>query len=278
MTMNAMGIHKYLRMARAFTLAWVLLACFAPAAAQASASQVAVDGQQHGIVIPVLNYHSIGVEPGNTYVLHPDMFARQMDYFAAHHYTPLTLHDFVRIIEKKQPSPERPVLLTFDDGYANNAEVALPILQRHRFPATLFLSPGFIGQPGYLSWPQVQELSAAGWDIAPHGLTHPHLTQLSVEQQREEITESRRRIEQALGKSVDVFAYPFGEYNEETLKILKEAAYRYAFTTKEGYASSNQSPYELSRIVVHGEDDFATWVQKLTASLVSLINLISFVG
>lgn len=264
------------RLALVFALTLLLLACFVPAAARASTSQVAADEQQHGIAIPVLNYHSIGVEPGNTYVLHPDMFARQMDYLAAHHYTPLTLGEFARIIEKKQPSPERPVLLTFDDGYANNAEVAMPILQRHGFPATLFLSPGFIGQPGYLSWSQVQELSAAGWDIAPHGLTHPHLPQLSIEQQREEITESRRSIEQALGKSADVFAYPFGEYNEDTLKILKEAAYRYAFTTKEGYASSNQSPYELSRIVVHGEDDFATWIQKLSANKSSRLNSFPF--
>ncbi|MDQ0875573.1 peptidoglycan/xylan/chitin deacetylase (PgdA/CDA1 family) [Paenibacillus sp. V4I3] len=268
--MNDMWINKYLRIVRmyspVFVLAGFILGCFAPAATRASASRAAADEQQHGIAIPVLNYHSIGVEPGNTYVLHPDKFARQMDYLASHHYTALTLGDFARIIEKKQPSPERPVLLTFDDGYANNAEVAMPILQRHGFPATLFLSPGFIGQPGYLSWPQVQKLSAAGWDIAPHGMTHPHLPRLSIEQQREEITESRRRIEQALGKSANVFAYPYGEYNEDTLKILQEEAYSYAFTTKEGYASSNQSPYELSRIVVHGEDDFATWVQKLLYS------------
>ncbi|WP_246320961.1 polysaccharide deacetylase family protein [Paenibacillus germinis] len=261
-----MKTNKYLRIVRMLAISWLFLAYFVPAATRASASQVAADEQQHGIAVPVLNYHSIGVEPGNTYVLHPDMFARQMDYLAAHHYTPLTLGDFARIIEKKQPSPERPVLLTFDDGYANNAEVAMPILQRHGFPATLFLSPGFIGQPGYLSWPQVQELSAAGWDIAPHSMTHPHLPQLSIEQQREEITESRRRIEHALGKSADVFAYPFGEYNEDTLKILKEEAFRYAFTTKEGYATPNQSPYELSRIVVRSEDDFATWVQKLSNS------------
>ena len=182
-----------------------MLACFTPAATRASVSPAAADEQQHGIAIPVLNYHSIGVEPGNTYVLHPDKFARQMDYLAAHHYTPLTLDDFARILEKKQPSPERPVLLTFDDGYANNAEVAMPILQRHGFPATLFLSPGFIGRPGYLSWPQVQELSAAGWDIAPHSMTHPHLPQLSIEQQREEITESRRRIEQAAWKECRCF-------------------------------------------------------------------------
>ncbi|MGO4272787.1 polysaccharide deacetylase family protein, partial [Paenibacillus sp. TAF58] len=178
--MNDLGANKYLRIMRkvapVFVLAWLLLACFASAATRASASKVAVE-QQHEIAIPVLNYHSIGVEPGNTYVLHPDMFARQMDYLSAHHFTPLTLGDFELIIEKKQPSPERPVLLTFDDGYANNAEVALPILQRHGFPATLFLSPGFIGQPGYLSWPQVQELSAAGWEIAPHSMTHPHLPQ-----------------------------------------------------------------------------------------------------
>ncbi|WP_244208992.1 polysaccharide deacetylase family protein [Paenibacillus ferrarius] len=240
------------------TIAAIILAsvaCFTHATAYAA--------ETHGIQIPVLNYHSIGVESGNTYVLPPDEFARQMAYLAAQHYTPLTLGDFVRIIEKKQPSPPKPVLLTFDDGYANNAEVALPILQRYGFPATLFLSTGAVGQPGYLSWPQVQELSAAGWDIAPHGITHPHLPKVSREQQREELAESRQVIEHELGKRVDVFAYPYGEYNADTLKLLSELGYRYAFTIQEGWASSNQSPYKLRRLVVHEEESLEDWIQRL---------------
>ncbi|TXK76937.1 polysaccharide deacetylase family protein [Paenibacillus sp. N3.4] len=237
----------------------------APMNLNATASSVSFIAAKpkHEIAIPVLSYHSIGVEPGNTYVLPPDVFLRQMDDLAAQHYTPLTLEQFMSILEHKQAPPLKPVLLTFDDGYANNAEVALPILKRHGFPATLFLSTGAVGQPGYVSWKQVQELAAAGWDIMPHGMTHPHLPQLSIDKQREEIKESRHLIEQQLGHRADVFAYPYGEYNEATKKILKDAGFRYGFTTQEGWASSDQSPLELKRLVVHAEEDFKTWIRRL---------------
>ena len=89
---------------RALLLACLLLASSAtPEQAPASAAEAG-----RGIAIPVLNYHSIGVEPGNTYVLHPDTFARQMDYLAAHHYTPLTLAEFASVLENKRPSPAKP--------------------------------------------------------------------------------------------------------------------------------------------------------------------------
>lgn len=219
---------------------------------------------KHGVSIPVLNYHSIGVEPGNTYVLHPDAFARQMDYLAAHHYTPLTLAEFASVLADQMPSPAHPVLLTFDDGYANNAEVALPILQQHGFPATLYVSTGLINTPGYLTWPQVGQLSAAGWDIASHTVTHPHLPKLSKEAQREEILAARAKIEQELGKPADTFAFPYGEYNRTTLRILRKAGFRYAFTTHPGWASSSQSPLELHRIVVDSQKSFEDWVEQLS--------------
>ena len=245
---------------RALLLACLLLASSAtPEQVPASAAEAG-----HGIAIPVLNYHSIGVEPGNTYVLHPDTFARQMDYLAAHHYTPLTLAEFASVLENKRPSPAHPVLLTFDDGYANNAEVALPILQRHGFPATLYLSTSLVGTPGYLTWQQVKELSAAGWDIASHTMTHPHLPKLSKKEQREEILAARARIEQELGKPADTFAYPYGEYNRVTLKLLRKAHFQYAFTTHPGWASSDQPPLELHRIVVDSQKPFEDWVQKLS--------------
>ncbi|OAS16355.1 polysaccharide deacetylase family protein [Paenibacillus oryzisoli] len=219
---------------------------------------------KHGVSIPVLNYHSIGVAPGNTYVLHPDTFARQMDYLAAHHYTPLTLAEFASVLSQKMPSPAHPVLLTFDDGYANNAEVALPILQQHGFPATIYVSTGLVNTPGYLTWPQVRQLSAAGWDIASHTVTHPHLPQLSKKAQREEILAARARIEQELGKPADTFAFPYGEYNRTTMRILRGAKFRYAFTTQPGRASSDQPPLELHRIVVDSQKPFEDWVEQLS--------------
>ncbi|MDR6549825.1 peptidoglycan/xylan/chitin deacetylase (PgdA/CDA1 family) [Paenibacillus qinlingensis] len=156
------------------------------------------------------------------------------------------------------------MLLTFDDGYANNAEVVLPILWKHGFPATLYVSTGLIHTPGYLTWPQIRELSAAHWDIASHTVTHPHLPRLSKKAQRAEILAARARIEQELGRPADTFAYPYGEYNRATLRILRKAGFRYAFTTQAGWASSDQPPLELHRIVVDSQKPFEDWVQQLT--------------
>ncbi|CAN7552758.1 polysaccharide deacetylase family protein [Paenibacillus sp. LjRoot153] len=255
-----MNLCKNKKVRAALLFAWLLLASYAATAGALASAEEA----KHGVAIPVLNYHSIGVAPGNTYVLHPDTFARQMDYLAAHHFTPLTLDEFASVLEHKMPSPAHPVLLTFDDGYANNAEVALPILQKHKFPATLYLSTGLVNTPGYLTWPQIHELSAAGWDIASHTVTHPHLPKLSKKAQRVEILAARDKIEQELGKPADTFAYPYGDYNRTTLRLLRKAKFRYAFTILEGWASSDQPPLQLHRIVVDSQKPFEDWVQQLT--------------
>ncbi|MFC5452938.1 polysaccharide deacetylase family protein [Paenibacillus aestuarii] len=228
-----------------------------------AAPLIGADQAKRVVAIPVLNYHSIGDSPGNIYMLRPDHFARQMDYLAAHQYTPLTLQEFALILEKKKVAPDKPVLLTFDDGYASNYELAMPVLKSHDFPATVFILPGMVGQGAYLSWPQIREMRENKWDVQPHTMTHPHLPQLAAEAQREEIVTSRHEIERQLGTVADVFAYPYGEYNETTLGILQEAGFRYAFTTLPGMATSAQPPLELHRIVVQEGDSFRTWKRKL---------------
>ncbi|MFD0695559.1 polysaccharide deacetylase family protein [Paenibacillus sp. GCM10027628] len=215
------------------------------------------------ISIPVLNYHSIGDEPGNTLVLHPDKLARQMAYLKENGYTPLTLSDFILILEKELKPPAKPVLLTFDDGYTDNYELALPVLKPYGFPATLFISPGAIGQPDYLNWEQVKDMHKAGWTIQPHGMTHPYLSKLTAEKQKEEIMEARRQIEKQLGTKADVFCYPYGDFNSKTLAILKEVGFRYAFTIEQGRTTSSQKPLQLKRIYVNGEDSLAAWSKKL---------------
>lgn len=216
------------------------------------------------VSLPVLNYHSIAADPDSTLMLDPDKFAKQMDYLAKEGYTPLSISDFTLILEKRKPAPPKPVLLTFDDGYADNYEHALPVLKKHGFPATIFISPGVVGQDGYyLNWEQVKEMHEAGWDIEPHGMTHPHLPQLSAARQKEEITEARRQIEERLGTTADIFCYPYGEFNKQTLAILKEERFRYAFTIQQGRTTSAQQPLQLRRIYVNGQDSLPTWIKKL---------------
>ncbi|WP_256257476.1 MULTISPECIES: polysaccharide deacetylase family protein [unclassified Paenibacillus] len=240
-----------------------------PAALQPAANKggktVAAAAYESGkaVSIPVLNYHSIGKKPGSTIVLDPELLAAQMAYLHQEGYTPLTLSAFQQILEKKLERPAKPVLLTFDDGYADNYELAMPILKQYAFPATLFMSPGAVGDPFYITWEQAKEMKEAGWDIQPHGMTHPRMSKLSRDKQRHEIQEASRLIEEELGVKPDVFCYPYGDFNKDTLAILKELGFRYAFTIEQGRAASDQEPLQLKRIYVNGQDSLKQWAKKL---------------
>ncbi|MDD9271038.1 polysaccharide deacetylase family protein [Paenibacillus sp. GCM10023248] len=217
------------------------------------------------VSIPVLNYHSVAIDPGNIVVISPDKLKEQMAYLHKQGYTPLKLDTFIRLLEGDDSLqvPEKPVLLTFDDGYIDNYEQAMPILAKYGFPATLFVSPGMTEQDGYLNWEQIRKLHEAGWDIQPHGMSHPHLPRLGADEQTYEIVEARKQIEAKLGTKADIFCYPYGEYNKTTLKILKQHGFRYAFTTEQGVATNQQPPYQLKRIFVNGEENLKAFAAKL---------------
>lgn len=218
------------------------------------------------ISIPVLNYHSVTIDPGNVVVISPAKLAEQLKYLHDHGYTPVSLATFISLIEGEdvEAAPEKPVLLTFDDGYIDNYEQAMPLLAKYAFPATLFISPGMNNQEGYLNWEQIKKLQEAGWDIQPHGMTHPHLPRLSADQQAFEILEAKKQIEENLGTKADVYCYPYGEYNKTTLKLLKDHGFRYAFTIEQGNSTNQQSPYLLKRHFINGEEGLKSFIRKLS--------------
>jgi peptidoglycan/xylan/chitin deacetylase (PgdA/CDA1 family) len=213
--------------------------------------------------IPVMNYHSVGIAPGNTVVITPAKLEEQMQYLADNQYDVLTLQQFIDIWEGKTPAPPKPVLLTFDDGYTDNYTDAMPILQKFHFPATLFMTPGWVDKPGYLTWEQVKEMHENGWDIQPHGMSHSSLPRMDAEKQRYEIAESRKLIEEHIGTIANVFCYPYGHYNNTSLSILKEEDYLLAFTIEQGRTDPTQHPYRLYRLFVNGEEDLKMFVTKL---------------
>ncbi|TXK70171.1 polysaccharide deacetylase family protein [Paenibacillus sp. N3.4] len=205
------------------------------------------------ISIPVLNYHSVTVQPGNTAAITPAKLEEQMQYLADHGYKTLTLNEFIDIWEGREKPKAKAILLTFDDGYKDNYTAALPILAKHNFRATMFISPGMVEDGYFLNWEEIKEMHKGGWDIQPHGMTHQNLTQLNTEKQTFEITEARRQIEKELGIPADVYCYPFGERNQTTLHILKEHGFRYAFTIDQGMANPDQNPFLIHRLFVNGE-------------------------
>ncbi|PZE20488.1 polysaccharide deacetylase family protein [Paenibacillus xerothermodurans] len=187
-----------------------------------------------------------------------------MQYLSDNGYTTLTLKQFTDIMEKKAAAPDKPVLLTFDDGYADNYEIAMPVLKKFNFKATVFMSPGMVDDGHYINWDQAKEMHAAGWDIQPHGMSHPHLPKLTAKQQAHEISEAKTQIEQMLGTSADVFCYPYGERNQTTIRLLNELKFRYAFTIEQGVTTAEQKPLLLRRIFVNGKDTVEKWIAKLT--------------
>ncbi|TBL70120.1 polysaccharide deacetylase family protein [Paenibacillus thalictri] len=211
----------------------------------------------------MLNYHSITYDPGNKAVITPELFTEQMNYLAENGYTTLTLKHFSDIWLGEAEMPKKPVLLTFDDGYADNHEYAMPLLKKLGFHATLFMSPGTTDDGYFLSWEQVKEMHEAGWDIQPHGMTHPYLTSLSKSDQAYEILEAKKQIEDQLGTTADIFCYPYGAYNAKTLAILKENGFRFAFTIEQGKTKTNQDPLKLKRIFVNGEEPTKTLIKNL---------------
>lgn len=214
--------------------------------------------------IAVLYYHSIQVMPGSTAVVNPDKFTEQMQYLADNSYRPLTMAEFSDIMEGRIEAPDKPVLLTFDDGYVDNHSTVMPLLAKLGFPATLFMSPGVMDDKRFINWDQAKDLRDSGWDIMPHGMTHPYLNKLTAEEQAWEITEARKQIEENLGVTADVFCYPYGLYNNATLKILKDNGFRYAFTIDQGKTTPSQHPYKLKRVFVNGEESLSALIHKLT--------------
>jgi len=129
-------------------------------------------------------------------------------------------------------SPE--VMVSFDDGEASDAAVALPILQRLGLRAAFFVTSGFVGRPGSVSVAQLRELSDAGMVIGSHGASHRFLSTLGEAELREELRASRDRLEQLTGRRVDLLALPGGRGGERELQMAHELGYQFAFDSTPG--------------------------------------------
>lgn len=178
--------------------------------------------------LPILTYHSLDTS-GSLISVSPSAFAAQMSALAALGLRGIALRDAVAFREAHRTWPRDAFVLTFDDGYANFFDDALPVLRRHGFSATVFVVSGHIGgandwappPPGLgpramLSTTQVRELAAAGVEIGAHTRTHLNLMKATPSQIDDELLGSRGDLEQHVGQPVQSFAYPYG--------ILSDAA------------------------------------------------------
>jgi peptidoglycan/xylan/chitin deacetylase (PgdA/CDA1 family) len=187
------------------------------------------------MTVPVLMYHSITANPPQdtaALAVDPGAFADQMALLAAEGFTPVPFGALTG------PLPERPVVITFDDGYEDFHATALPILARQGFPATLFVTTGWLSDAGSdaaghaldatLSWGQLGEAVAAGIEVGGHSHSHPQLDQLPTASLMNELIRNRKLLEDRLGAPVTTMAYPYGYSSLRVRRAVAATGYRLA--------------------------------------------------
>jgi peptidoglycan/xylan/chitin deacetylase (PgdA/CDA1 family) len=239
--------------------------------------------------IPILMYHALteGQEAGVHRVHIPvAAFEEQMNWLAQQGYRALTMSEAVESLEKGQSLPERSVVITFDDGYLSLYRHARPILAKHSFAATLFVTTDPVGRPAYhelpgfeyegqpkadrpLNWQELGELAEAGWAIEAHSCSHPHLSRLNQETLRHEIAGCKKIIEEHINRPVRYYAYPFGDYSRQTLAIIQAEGYKAACTVHVGKAPVGCDTLRLPRIEINTADNLTTFIRKVETGYVS---------
>lgn len=214
--------------------------------------------------IPVLMYHSIGFEEENPVRLPLENLKKQMKYLKDNDYTPLSLDELYNYFVNKEPLPKRPIVLTFDDGYLDNYTKLYPILKKYNFKATIFVITASIDkEKDFLTLKQLRELDNNCISIESHTVSHEKLAHIPYTKQLETLKKSKAFLEKNLNKKVNYIAYPYGEYNKDTIKATKEAGYTMAFTTHDAWASSSNGLLSLNRVYISGFYDLETFIKKI---------------
>ncbi|HIG0362265.1 TPA: polysaccharide deacetylase family protein [Clostridium sporogenes] len=215
--------------------------------------------------IPVLMYHSIDYEKGNELRLPKEQFKEQMKYLKDNGYTTLTLKELHNFLDKNNPIPEKSIVITLDDGYVDNYNNAYPILKELGINATIFVVTSNIDKnKDTLTSKQIKEMDEYGIDIASHTYNHDKLDDLPYEKQLETMKKSKDDLEKILNHKVDFIAYPYGKWNETTIKAAKDAGYKMAFTTDGRWSNKANGIYSLDRVYISSLRDMGNFKERIT--------------
>lgn len=209
--------------------------------------------------LPILMYHDLSEErsPIST---PPATFARQMQWLHEAGYQALPVGAVVDALHAGAELPARSIVLTFDDGFESVYTHAAPLLAEYGFSATVFLVSEYVGRhnewpsqpasiPGrrLMRWSQIRELSALNVEWGAHTATHPMLDQLAPSACVDELTTSKRELEDRLGTSVSLFSYPYGRFTDSVEECVRDL-YAGACTTRLGLVTADSNIYRLPRI------------------------------
>ncbi|WP_210439612.1 polysaccharide deacetylase family protein [Nocardioides xinjiangensis] len=216
--------------------------------------------------VPVLMYHSVAGQASarfRPWVVHPRRFAAHMEHLSRHGYRSLTLSQLEDHLRPGgPPMPDRPVVITFDDGFADFHSTALPVLEAHHLMSTLYVATGYLG--GTARWlarereqgrpmlhpEQLHDVADRGVEIGAHSHTHPRLDELSATEARAEIRRSKDVLEQELQRPVATFAYPHGYYSRRVRDQVIEAGYTSSTAVRHAMSSTEDDVFARARLMV----------------------------
>jgi peptidoglycan/xylan/chitin deacetylase (PgdA/CDA1 family) len=221
----------------------------------ALAVAAALGGPTEATPVPVLTYHHVAERrPADPLYIAPRRFARHVAALDRAGFEAVTLDRMWRHWERGAPLPERPVVLSFDDGFIDQYRNAARTLRSRRWPGVLYLQSGRLDVEGGLTRRQVRRMLRDGWELGAHSVTHPDLTTVGPQELTAEVAGSRDALRRAFpSEQVNFFAYPYGRFDPDVLSAVREAGFFGALTTRRGAAALwDDGPFTLDRMVITG--------------------------
>lgn len=210
--------------------------------------------------LPILSYH--GVVPVHSwgikeYFVSAENFEKQVRYLKENGYTSLTFNDIGNF-----KSYEKPVIITFDDGYESVYKYAYPILKKYNMRATLFMVSDFVGQKYFLNVAQLNKLSDV-FDIQSHTKTHPELSKTTAEAVNLEMSQSKIELSNLLEKPITVVSYPYSKVDTKVI-IQTSKYYNYGILNWGGKYYGFEGQYRVPRIPIHWDDTLDIFIAKIS--------------
>lgn len=225
--------------------------------------------QPGSVRVPIFIYHSVRPHrPNETplvqhYAIGPSSLEKQLRYLRDSGYTVISLNYLADALRESISLPPKSVVLTFDDGWQNQYLNAFPLLKKYNDTATFFIFTDAIDHEYFLTSNQIKEMDNAGMTIGGHTRTHPYLPSITDEADLEnEIINGKKITENKLEHPIQIFAYPFGHYNDQIISVVKKAGYVAARSAYGGVYNSREDIYKLKG--VEATDDFTQFVKDLT--------------
>lgn len=213
--------------------------------------------------VPVLMYHMIGPDKDNGAVLSEENFRAQMKLLKDEGFHTISLTELYDYMVNNIELPVKPVVLTFDDGYKDTRTIVAPLLKEYGFKGTAFIPTEEVGKR--LTWGEIKEMKELGMDIYSHSYHHKALTEVgNFNAQLQEIKKSQQDLKDQLGIINDMYCYPYGAHNSDSVKALQESGIKAAVTMDPGWANYGKNPLLIQRVWIGNPVDINNFRQRVT--------------